>query len=175
MDGVRERAAGFAIGEVLLAAALVLVFATQALPGMFRLYRQLAVEYETERFLSEIRHCQSLARVTADYAWGYGAEEPGHKYVRLNMYEGGNTISAGSRYVLESSTYLPGVRITKITEKEMSVPFEGKSEIAFISNGMPKVADGMMTLLIFFRGYPQEGRKIMISMGGRIRMGRGKE
>ena len=63
----------------------------------------------------------------------------------------------------------------RITEKEMPVPFEGKSEIAFISNGMPKVADGMMTLLIFFRGYPQEGRKIMISMGGRIRMGRGKE
>lgn len=175
MDVRREKQAGFVLGEVMLLSVLLLVFASQALPGMFKLYRQLAVEYEAERFLSEIRRCQTLSRVTADSAWGYGAGEAGRKYVRLNMYEDGNTISAGGRYILDHSTYLPGVRVAKITDKEASVPYEGRMEIAFISNGVPKVADGMMTLLIFFRGYPQEGRKIMISMGGRIRMGRGKE
>lgn len=175
MDVVREKQAGFVLWEVMLLSVLLLFFATQALPGMFKLYRQMAVEYEAERFLSEIRRCQVLSRVTAESAWGYGAEEAGRKYVRLNMYEGGNTISAGGRYILDRSTYLPGVCIVKITEKKELVPFEGRMEIAFISNGVPKVADGMMTILIFFRGYPQEGRKIMISMGGRIRMGRGTD
>ena len=50
--------------------------------------------------------------------------------------------------------------------------YDDSIRLYFNANGRPGIT-GMMTLCIYYQGYPAEGKKIMISEGGRIRMERG--
>jgi Tfp pilus assembly protein FimT len=91
---VRERQAGFMLGEVLLVLALLMIIGAHAVPKAAKFFRQTAVEYEAEKLLSTIRYCQNLSRTTADNAWGYGAKNPNKRDIYLQLSAEGNQIFA---------------------------------------------------------------------------------
>lgn len=173
MLAMRNGQSGFALPSIILTVMAVLVFASQAVPAVFRFYRQLAVEYEASHLLADIRKCQSISRISAESAWGYGAKSAKQKHARLDISAYASTITAGDSHIMEHSGFLPGVRVCKYDKKQEVGQYDDKLQIAFKEDGLPHVAEGMMTILIFFDGYPGEGRRIMISRGGRIRMERG--
>ncbi len=168
---VNERQQGTVMLELLLCITLVMLFALQALPAMYKFYRQLAVEYEAEHLLADIRHCQSLSRLIAEPAWGYGAKDLKRKYATLEFFPGGNQLTTGGSKVIGRNTYLPGVLVKKLNANNKIC--DETVKIGFKANGRPKFTEGMITVLIYFAGYEQEGRRIMVSKGGRIRMERG--
>ena len=173
---LREKEAGFILWEVILVMAVVMIFSTQVIPRVCKLYRQMVVEYEAERLLADIRHCQTLDRLLAVDAWHYGAKRPESKWAQLNLYGESDLLSAGNRYILSQHHYYPGVHVEKLTQQGL-LPIEfQKTQISFEVDGRTRQERdmGLMTLLVYFEGYPQEGRRIMISKGGRIRMERGR-
>ncbi|SHK93320.1 Tfp pilus assembly protein FimT [Selenomonas ruminantium] len=169
---VREKQKGFIMLELLLFLALILLFSAQALPAMFKFYRQVAVEFEAEYLLTDIRRCQSLSRTIAEPAWGYGAKDLRRRYARLDLFPGGNRITAGGAYIIERHLYLPGIQVAKLDEQQDYIAGDDKIQVGFRADGSPQLTEGMITLLIFFGGYEQEGCRIMVSKGGRIRMER---
>ncbi|SDP48888.1 pilus assembly FimT family protein [Selenomonas ruminantium] len=175
MESIKGKEAGFVLWGVMLAMMAVLIFSTQAIPRGLKLYRQMVVEYEAERLLADIRHCQNLNRLLAEDVWKYGAKRPEEKFVWLDLLSEGNTLAAGNRYILSHRRYYPGVHVGKIT-KQGNLPIEDKkTQISFEVNGRTLWEQDMgpMTLLVYYEGYPREGRRIIISKGGRIRMERG--
>lgn len=169
---VGERQRGAILLELMLFILLVMLFALQALPAMFKFYRQLAVEYEAEHLLSDIRYCQNLSRLIAEPAWGYGAKDIRQKYGVLRLFAGGNELTAGGSYTIGGHRYLPGVLVKKMDVN--NIPCDDEMQIGFAAAGKPTFTEGLITVLIYFDGYQQEGRRIMVSKGGRIRMERGK-
>lgn len=176
MLAMKEREEGFALLEVMLAVMLVLIFSTQVIPRGSKLYRQMVVEYESEHLLAEIRHCQSLSRLIEDNAWWYGARNQEKKNPRIDLFLGHSRLSAGDSIILEQHVFFPGVRIGKIDKQGFPSHEHNNIQISFEINGMTSLEKdkGLMTLLIYIDGYPQEGRKLMISKGGRVRMERGE-
>lgn len=171
---MRERQAGFMLGEVLLILALLTIIGAHAVPQAARFFRQMAVEYEAEKLLSSIRYCQNLSRTTADNAWGYGAKNPNKRDVYLQLSAEGNQIFAGDGDIIFSHNYLPGVNVVKVCQEQGKTYYDAMGDLAFNANGQPKsLGKNMMTILIYYQGYPAEGQKIMVSKGGRIRMERG--
>jgi Tfp pilus assembly protein FimT len=77
---------------------------------------------------------------------------------------------AGNMRTLERHAYLAGVKAVK----EDNTTYATRADIAFSQEGTPRSVESMMTILIYYQGYEQEGRRIMISKGGRIRMERGQ-
>lgn len=166
---VRKGQQGSIMVEILVLLFVLLILASQALPAAFRFYRQAAVEYEAEKLLADIRYCQNMSRVTAELAWNYGAADAGDHAVFLRMRPAYNYIYAGEGDVLGRHDYLPGIRACK---KKMDGRLDkSEQKIIFQANGRPL---GLITVLIYFEGYEREGREIMVSNGGRIRMERGK-
>ncbi|MCR5757671.1 MAG: hypothetical protein K6F95_07170 [Selenomonas sp.] len=171
--GLRNRQAGAALGEVLLLLLVMLIFIAQAVPTACKFYRQAAVEYEAEQLLAAIRYCQNMSRVTAESAWGYGAKEAGRHYVFLQLFPEYQQIVGGSRDIISCHRYLPGIQAVKIHREQGKNIYDSTAELIFSANGKPKSVSYMMTILIYYQGYPQEGQRIMVSKGGRIRMERG--
>ncbi|WP_026765932.1 hypothetical protein [Selenomonas ruminantium] len=173
---VRERQAGFMLGEVLLVLALLMIIGAHAVPQAAKFFRQTAVEYEAEKLLSTIRYCQNLSRTTADNAWGYGAKNPNKRDIYLQLSAEGNQIFAGEGDIIVSHNYLPQVNVVKVYQENGKNHYDDLVNLAFNANGQPKsLGKNMMTILIYYQGYPAEGQKIMISKGGRIRMERGND
>ena len=177
MLSVREREAGFVLWELMLVVIAVLLFSTQAVPRGFRLYRQMAVEYEAEHLLADIRHCQSLSRLLAGDARQYGAKKAYQKFTRMDIYPEYKTISAGESIILDVNRFFPGVHIERVNKLGELPLGDTTIQIAFLANGMTRLEKdmGLVTVLVYFQGYPQEGRWIMVSSGGRIRMERGSK
>lgn len=167
-----DKQAGGMLLEIMLTLTLLLLMSTMAVPQAAKLYRQVVVEYEAEQLLSAIRYCQNRSRVTAESAWNYGAKLPNRHYVFLKFFPDHNQIMSGTRDVIESHTYLYGVNVAKIYQEKGKTQYDDSVELVFNANGKPKAGD-MMTLLIYYQGYPQDGQRIMVSKGGRIRMERG--
>lgn len=165
-DGQR----GSMLLELMLVLAVMLILAVQVLPQAFKFYRQAAVEYEAEKLLADIRYCRNANRLTAESAWNHGAQSSDKHNLFVRLYSGYNCIYAGEADVLRGRNYyLPGIRASK--EKENGSLVEGQADIKFDDKEKPKA---LITVLIYYDGYPQEGREIMVSKGGRIRMERGK-
>lgn len=169
---IKDKQAGFMLWEVLLLLALLLLLMTQAVPQAYKFYRQAAVEYEAEQLLSTIRYCQDMSRVTEESAWGYGARESRRHYVFIKLFPDYNQIAGSGRDIIASHYYLPGVRVEKIHQEQGRTVFDSPVDLIFRANGQPK-AGNMMTILIYYQGHPQDGQRIMVSKGGRIRMERG--
>ncbi|BAL83742.1 hypothetical protein SELR_20340 [Selenomonas ruminantium subsp. lactilytica TAM6421] len=175
MLSIRRREAGFMLWEMMLVAMVILLFSAQAIPRGFKIYRQMVVEYEAEELLADIRHCQALNRLVRDRGWKYGAQKPEEKFARLDLLQDGSRLTGGNRYIMHYHVYYPGVQIEKIN-KQGDFPHEhNNTQISFEVNGWTHLETdmGLMTLLVYFKGYPREGRRIIISKGGRIRMERG--
>lgn len=164
--------AGSMVLEVMLALALLLVLVSQAVPQACKFYRQAAVEYEAEQLLSAIRYCQNLSRVTAESAWGYGAQEARRHYVYIKLFPDYHQIGSGGRDIIDSHYYLPGVKAVKIHQEQGKTFFDPDVDLIFKANGQPK-SGNMMTILIYYEGHLRDGQRIMVSKGGRIRMERG--
>lgn len=169
---VKERQAGAMLWEILLILALLAIISVHAVPQAAKFYRQAVVEYEAEQLLSTIRYCQNMSRITADSAWGYGAKSPTKRYVSLQLAAKGNQLLAGDRDIIASHTYLPGVNVAKVYQEQGENHYDASIKLSFTANGRPGLS-GMMTIFIYYQGYPAEGQKIMISKGGRIRLERG--
>jgi len=159
--------------EIALLLLAVSVLAVWTGPQACKFYRQAVVEYEAEQLLSRIRYCQNMNRVTAESAWGYGAKEASRHYVRLMLFPAYNQLVAGGRDIISSHHYLSGVKAMKIHQEQGRTVYDNLTELAFQANGKPKSVSNMMTILIYYQGYPQDGQRIMVSKGGRIRMERG--
>lgn len=170
---IKERQAGGMVLEVILALTLLMLVSAHALPLACKFYRQAAVEYEAEQLLAAIRYCQQMSRTTADSAWGYGAMNATKRSVFLQLAPQGNQIFAGERDIVVSNHYLPGVKAVKIYQDKGADCYDDHVVLAFNADGRPKSISNMMTILIYYQGYPLEGQKIMVSKGGRIRMERG--
>lgn len=156
--------------EVMLVVLVVTVLAAAAFPGVCKVYRQAAVEYEAEHLLADIRRCQSLSRVTGSSAWNYGADTSADTFVHVLLEKGKYTMLAGNMKIIDSHAYLAGIKAVKEDKKS----YYTKADIAFSQEGTPRSVESMMTIFIYYQGYEQEGRRIMISKGGRIRMERGR-
>ena len=166
----RLRQQGSMLGEVLLLLMVLLILGTQAGPALFKIYRQAAVEYEAEHLLADMRRCQSLSRVTGSSAWNYGAQSSADNYVHLLLSPDKSILLAGNTKIIASHVYWAGIRTVKVDDKSYTT----KVDIAFAPEGTPRSVEAMMTILIYYQGYEQEGRRIMLSKGGRIRMERGR-
>ena len=161
---------GLLLWELTLVIMIMAVLAALAFPGVFKFYRQAAVEYEAEHLLADIRRCQSLSRASGSSAWKYGADSSADTFVHLVLEKGRYTTMAGNLRTLERHAYLAGVKAVK----ENNTTYATRADIAFSQEGTPRSVESMMTILIYYQGYEQEGRRIMISKGGRIRMERGQ-
>ena len=169
---IEDKQAGTMLLEVILLIALLMILAARAVPEACKFYRQAAVEYEAEQLLSSIRYCQNMSRMTEESAWGYGAKESRRHYVFIKLFPDYNQIAGSGRDIIGSHHYLPGVKAVKIHQEQGQTIFDAPVELFFRANGQPKTGD-MMTILIYYQGYPQDGQRIMVSKGGRIRMERG--
>lgn len=161
---------GFLLWELTLVIMIMAVLAALAFPGVFKFYRQAAVEYEAEHLLADIRRCQSLSRVSGSSAWNYGADTSADTFVHVLLEKGKYTVLAGNMKIIDSHAYLAGIKAVKEDKKS----YYTKADIAFSQEGTPRSVESMMTIFIYYQGYEQEGRRIMISKGGRIRMERGR-
>ena len=169
---LKEYQSGALLLDVLLALALLMILSIHAVPQAAKFYRQAAVEYEAEQLLSSIRYCQNMSRITAESAWGYGAREPAVRHIYLQLFTNGNQTLAGKGDIIAQHYYLPGVKVAKVYQEQGKNYYDDSIRLYFNANGRPGLT-GMMTLCIYCQGYPAEGKKIMISEGGRIRMERG--
>lgn len=169
---LKEDQSGAMLLDVLLALALLLILSMHAVPQAAKFYRQAAVEYEAEQLLSNLRYCQNMSRITAESAWGYGAQDPMKRYIYLQLLTNGNQLLAGEWDIIAQHYYLPGVKVAKVCQEQGKKYYDDSIRLYFGANGRPG-STGLMTLCIYYQGYPAEGTKIMISEGGRIRMERG--
>ena len=166
---VKDCQRGSIMLEIMLLLMVLIILASQALPAAFKFYRQAAVEYEAEKLLADIRYCQNMSRLTADSAWNYGAKDAGDHAVYLSLRSGYNYLFAGRGDVIARHDYLPGINSSK--ERDDGSLGSSEYKLIFEADGKPKE---LVTVLIYYAGYPQEGREIMVSKGGRIRMERGR-
>ena len=167
----KERQAGIALVEVLLLAAVIACLSMLAIPSIMRFYREAAIEYETEHLLADLRRTQSLNRLIEGANHGFynrdGVVKQAVIEVRKNEYC--VTVTSSHEETNMSHRYLPLVKVSK----EWNGTSIDSGPIAFKANGeLKNVGLGMMTLIITCEGWEQEGRKIMISRAGRIRMER---
>ena len=169
---LKGQQSGALLLDVLLVLALLMILSTHAVPQAAKFYRQAVVEYEAEQLLATLRYCQNTSRITADSAWGYGAKEPIKRYIYLQLFTNGNQLLAGEWDIIANHQYLPGVKVAKVYQEQGKNYYDDSIRLYFGANGRPGIT-GMMTLCIYYQGYPAEGKKIMISEGGRIRMERG--
>ena len=75
MDGRGRKSGGFVLWELAVVLAIVACLAAVAVPSLLKFYREMALEYESECLLADLRRTQSLSRMVADKAWGYGQQE----------------------------------------------------------------------------------------------------
>lgn len=159
---------GFSLLEVLIACMVLGIIAAVAMPSAWKFYRQAAVEYEAEHLLSDLRRIQAMSRLSGEDAWNYGAKSSQSQLGILQLRKGYSYLALGSTGVWYSSrhNYLPAIYIEKKSNNAQNL------SVFFDANGKP-IKNSMMTLVVACRGYPQEGRAIIISRSGRIRMERG--
>ena len=167
----KNRQAGFVLIEVVLMVILIACLCGTAIPAAMQFYREMAIEYEAEHLLSDIRRTQALSRMLVERTYGYGGTDNRQQEVEIELGSTGYTMlvtsgSGGDRVI---HTYLPLVKVSRQSNGEGAAT----GLIAFKSNGeLKNVGTGMMTLLVVCEGWPQEGRKIMISRAGRVRIER---
>ena len=92
---LKGQQSGALLLDVLLVLALLMILSTHAVPQAAKFYRQAVVEYEAEQLLATLRYCQNTSRITADSAWGYGANEPIKRYIYLQLFTNGHQLLAG--------------------------------------------------------------------------------
>ena len=163
-DGQR----GFSLIEIVLAVALLVVISSAAVPLLLRFYQQAAVEYETEHLLADIRKAQSMSRTSAP-ALGMdhsGSDDRQGASLLIDRESYLVRVGNGQTDIKTRHYYLPSVRVAK----------EGQTSadgfIFFKDNGGLRDSGSMMTLVVFCEGHMGEGRRIMISRAGGIRIDR---
>ena len=92
--------------------------------------------------------------------------------IYLQLLANGNQLLGGKGDIIVQHHYLPCVKVAKVYQEQGKNYYDDSIRLYFNANGRPGIT-GMMTLCIYYQGYPTEGKKIMISEGGRIRMERG--
>ncbi|SDG45247.1 Tfp pilus assembly protein FimT [Selenomonas sp. WCT3] len=166
-----KQQAGFVLMEVLMLMAIMALLGLVAIPSAMQFYREAAIEYETEHLLSDLRRTQSLNRLIEGANHGFyvrdGVVKKAVMEIRSEDYC--VTVSSSQEETSMSHHYLPLVRVSR----QWNGTNVDSGPITFKDNGeLKNVGLGMMTLLICCEGWPQEGRKIMISKAGRIRVER---
>ena len=171
MDGRGRKMGGFVLWELAVVLAIVACLAAVAVPSLLKFYREMALEYESECLLADLRRTQSLSRMVADKAWGYGQQEPIEQKASIRVEETYYVFRVKS-YEGETKRvhhYLPFVHVRRKDEPAGS----GNRTISFLQNGgLDDIGRQMMTLVLYCDGWEKEGRKIMISRAGRIRIKR---
>ena len=167
----RKQQAGFALAEVLIFAAGMALLGLVAVPSAMQFYREAAIEYEAEHLLSDLRQTQSLNRLIEGANHGFYVRDGVVKkaVIEIRSEEYCVTVSSSKAETCMFHHYLPLVRVSR----QWNGTNVDSGPITFKDNGeLKNVGLGMMTLLICCEGWPQEGRKIMISKAGRSRMER---
>ncbi len=169
------------VGIAFVLAILATLMAV-ALPAAGRLYRSALVEYETQRFVSEVRYVQRLSRTTEDRdenGWMLGASgvpelhvlEAENRYVRVSI--GGTAVLRYHKVYRLAK----GVRLQLISaQKKQGLPVS----VRFTSNGLVNQENWERltssqpgyTFHIFLEDYPEEGSYVIIDRAGRIRVER---
>ncbi|SFT52443.1 Tfp pilus assembly protein FimT [Selenomonas sp. GACV-9] len=162
---------GFALLETVVAVAAAACLAAAIAPGILKFYRETALEYESECLLADLRRTQSLSRMVAEQGWMYGQEEPNEQKAQIHV-EGtyyAFRVKSQAGIVENVHHYLPLIHVKRKDKSESS----GSGIIAFRQNGsLEDIGTDMMTLVMYCDGWEDEGRKIMISRAGRMRMKR---
>ena len=155
---------GFALVELFWACAILAVFSCLAVPAADSLYRQAALEYETEHLLGEIRHLQMLSR-TADYArqdqkgGGYFSNDPS-----LIINYSGYMVMRGD-HLEYSYKFLPGINMDI-----GGVNVDSRYTLRFKKNG--ELFTKVLTIVLFAHEDINDGNAIIIDGSGRIRVER---
>ncbi len=159
------RANGFG---VIIACAVLAVFAMVALPNGLAIYREAAVEYEVQCLLSDIRYMREVSRTTE--RWPKSMERrdayqlPLRRQAQMRFRRGGYTMLAGSA-VHSSHDFLPGIVITG----RFATSSRDGIALTFGDDGLLATP---CTMLIYMEGHPQSARKLILSAGGRCRVER---
>ena len=167
----KKQQAGLALIEVLILMAIIAILGLVAVPQAMQFYREAAIEYETEHLLVDLRRTQSLNRLIEGANHGLYVRDGVVKkaVIEVRKEDYCVTVTSSEAETTMSHRYLPLVRVSR----QWNGTNVDSGPIAFKDNGeLKNVGLGMMTLLICCEGWPQEGRKIMISKAGRIRMER---
>ncbi|TYZ27626.1 hypothetical protein FZ041_10885 [Selenomonas caprae] len=171
MEGRGQGNAGFVLGELAVVLAIVACLAAVAAPSLLKFYRETALEYESECLLADLRRTQSLSRMVADKAWLYGQQEPMEQKASIRVEETYYVFRVKSHAgeTARVHHYLPFVHVRRNDQPAGS----GNRTISFLQNGgLDDIGRQMMTLVLYCEGWENEGRKIMISRAGRIRIKR---
>ena len=160
-----EIQAGWVLLELLLCCALTGALAMVAVPAVYELYLEAAVEYETECLYSDIRKLQVLSRTTCYNRSGPERPVSWKKYPSLALGATGYRWRQGNA-TFQKHECLPGVEMA--VEGYVSSP---EAVIAFTATSWPD--NRLMTIDVYAKGHRAEGRRIMIS-NGRVRAERGK-
>ena len=154
--------------EVIIACAVLAVFAMVALPNGLAIYREAAVEYEVQCLLSDSRYMREVSRTTE--RWPKSMERrdayqlPLRRQAQMRFRRGGYTMLAGSA-VHSSHDFLPGIVITG----RFATSSRDGIALTFGDDGLLATP---CTMLIYMEGHPQSARKLILSAGGRCRVER---
>ena len=135
--------------EVIIACAVVAVFAMVALPNGLAIYRE--VSRTTERWPKSMERRDAY-------------QLPLRRQAQMRFRRGGYTMLAGSA-VHSSHDFLPGIVITG----RFATSSRDGIALTFGDDGLLATP---CTMLIYMEGHPQSARKLILSAGGRCRVER---
>lgn len=155
--------------EILIVVTVLGIIVVMAIPYTFAFYRRVAVEYETERLLNDLRYVQALSRTTTGDIRYYGIEVRGSRQPKLRLRATSYELVDSREQVIGSHNLMPAIIAKRRGDGESGI---GGASISFDSNGGLNNTTNM-TLIIYARGYENEGQRIVIDNAARIRIERG--
>lgn len=154
--------------EVIVACAVLVIFAMTALSNGLALYREAALEYEVQRLLSDIRYMREISRTTESWPRYMEVKEayqlPMRRQAKMQFRHGGYTMLAGS-VIRGSHDFLPGIVLTG----RFATSSRDGMALTFGDDGLLATP---CTMLLYMEGHPQSARKLILSAGGRCRVQR---
>ena len=178
--GTRE-AGGYLLLEIMFVSALLALSALVVLPNAARLYRSVLLEYEAERFFSELRYLQRLSRTTmgrveAGQAVGTRGtpalflNDGGSSYAIVSIGDSVSGITYRKTYELHPDIAIRWER-ARSSPYNATVRFDENGRVSYAKNAVRGGAAGY-TFVVYHKRYPSEAIRIIIDPAGRIRMAR---
>ncbi len=173
---------GFSLVEIAIVFAILSVFIALVPPNAARLYRSAIVEYETQRFVSEVRYVQRLSRTTEEEGdRGLPTGKAGVPELRVlegeNQYVLASIGGASPMRYLKTYTLHRGAQLRLVSDHDrqgrpISVRFTSDGLVDQDTWGRFAVSYPGYTFHIFMEGHPDEGSRVIIDNVGRIRVER---
>ena len=152
---------GLALIEILWACAILAVTSWLTIPATYSLYRQAALEYETEHLLGEIRHLQVLSRTANHYRYNQEQDSYFSNKPYLIIHYDGYDVYRGDK-ADHKYKFLPGVEMA-IANGNAGL----RNTVSFDENG--RVGTNVLTIVLFTKKTIKDGNAIIIDAAGRIR------